>query len=118
MDFIVRLPSSFGYIVIMVIVDRLSKFAYFVPMKIDYTSKTVAEAFISNVGKLHGIPKSIVFDKGKVFVSAFWQNLFKLQGTTLNMSSSYHPQTDGQSEVLNKCVEMYLWCFSFDNPKS
>lgn len=118
MDFITGLPPSSGFIVIMVVVDRLSKYARFMPLKSDYSSKTLAEAFMHNVVKLHGMPKSIVSDRDKVFTSKFWQHLFQLQGTTLAMSSAYHPQTDGQSEVVNKCLEMYLRCFSFKNPKA
>jgi hypothetical protein len=102
----------------MVIVDRLTKYAHFIPMKTDYTSKSVAEVFMHNIVKLHGLPKSIVSDRDKVFTSAFWQNLFKLQGTTLAMSSAYHPQTDGQTEIVNKGLELFLRCFTFDNPKS
>jgi hypothetical protein len=118
MDFITGLPVSHGYTTIMVVVDRLTKYAHFVPMKTDYTSRSVAEAFMNNIVKLHGMPKSIVSDRDKVFTSAFWQQLFKLQGTSLAMSSAYHPQTDGQTEVLNKGLELFLRCFSFHNPKS
>ena len=118
LDFVTGLPPSFGYSVIMVVVDRLSKFGHFIPMKSYYNNRLVAEAFVANIVKLHGIPKSIVSDRDKVFISSFWQQLFKLQGTTLAMSSSYHPQTDGRSEVLNKTLEMYLRCSCFDNPKS
>ena len=103
MDFIVGLPYSHGFTAIMVVVDRLSKFAHFIPLRIDFNSKQVAEAFIANVVKLHGIPKSIVSGRDKIFLSSFWQQLFKLQGTTLKMSSSYHRQTDGQSEVVTRC---------------
>lgn len=95
MDFIIGLPSSFGYTIIMVVIDRLSKYAHFLPMRTDYSSKTVAESFMHNIVKLHGVPKSIVSDRDKVFTSSFWQHLFKLQGTTLAMSSAYHPQSDG-----------------------
>lgn len=66
--------------------------------------------------KLHGIPTSIVSDWDKTFTSFFLQHLFKLQGTSLRMSSAYYPQTDGQSEALNKCLEMYLHCFVSENP--
>ena len=117
MDFITGLPHSNAFTIIMVVVDRLSKFAHFLPLKADYNSKKVAELFIANIVKLHGIPRSIVSDRDKVFISQFWQQLFKQQGTTLAMSSAYHPQTDGQSEVLNKTLEMYLRCFCFSNPK-
>ncbi|MCH79693.1 Ty3/gypsy retrotransposon protein [Trifolium medium] len=118
MDFITGLPNSSGFTVIMVVIDRLTKYSHFIPQKSDYTSKSVAEAFMSNIAKLHGIPKSIVSDRDKVFTSAFWQHLFKLQGTTLAMSTTYHPQTDGQSEILNKCLEMYLRCFTFQQPRT
>ena len=77
----------------------------------------MAEAFFNNVVKLHGVPKSIVSDRDKVFTSAFWQHLFKLQGTTLPMSSAYHPQSDGQTEAMNKVLEMFLRCYTYDHPK-
>lgn len=67
--------------------------------------------------KLHGFPRTIVLDRDNVFVSSLWQHLTRLNGAKLHLSSSYHPQTDGQSEVLNKCLEMYLRCFVFDCPK-
>lgn len=118
MDFITRLPPSNGYTVILVVVDRLSKYGHFAPLKADFSSLKVAETFMHSVVKLHGFPKSIVSDRDKVFTSKFWQHLFKLSGTSLAMSSSYHPQTDGQSEALNKCVELYLRCFTGDNPRS
>lgn len=118
MDFIMGLPTSFGLSVIMVVIDRLTKYAHFVPLKADYNSKTVAEAFMNHIVKLHGVPRSIVSDRDKVFTSSFWKQLFKLQGTTLAISSAYHPQSDGQSEILNKCLEMYLRCFTYENPKS
>jgi hypothetical protein len=118
MDFITGLPPSHGYTVIMVVIDRLTKYSHYSPLKVDYNSKTVAEAFMKTIVKLHGVPKSIISDRDKVFMSKFWKDLFQLQGTTLAMSSAYHPQTDGQSEALNKCVEMYLRCLTFHNPKS
>ncbi|PNX87089.1 hypothetical protein L195_g043174, partial [Trifolium pratense] len=101
MDFITGLPNSFGFTVIMVVIDRLTKYSHFIAQKADYTRRSVAEAFMINIAKLHGIPKSIVSDRDKVFTSGFWQHLFKLQGTSLAMSTAYHPQTDGQSEILN-----------------
>jgi len=117
MDFITGLPLSHGYTVILVVVDRLSKYAHFSGLKTDYSSKSVAETFMRTVVKLHGIPKTIVSDRDKVFTSQFWQQLFKLSGTSLNMSTAYHPQSDGQSEAVNKCLEMYLRCFTFDSPR-
>ncbi|KAJ9537379.1 hypothetical protein OSB04_030112 [Centaurea solstitialis] len=92
--------------------NQLSKYGHFAPLRADFTSLKVAESFLSNIIKLHGFPKTIVSDRDKVFSSWFWQHLFKLSGTTLAMSSAYHPQSDGQSEALNKCLEQYLRCFA------
>jgi len=117
MDFITGLPNASGFTLIMVVVDRLFKYVHFSPLKADYTSVQVVELFMKTVVKLHGFPKSIVSDRDKVFMSRFWKQLFKLSGTSLAMSTAYHPQSDGQSEVVNRCLEMYLCCFAYDNPK-
>jgi len=77
----------------------------------------VAKAFVTNIVKLHGVPNSIASDRDKNFVSTFWSTLFKLQGTALKMSSSYHPQTNEQTEVVNRILEQYLCCFVGDQPK-
>lgn len=100
MDFIEGLPQSKGKSVIMVVVDRLTKYAHFIPLSHPFTAVTVAHAFVDQVVRHHGIPTSIVSDRDKVFVSSFWQTLFQLQGTKISMSSSYHPQSDGQTEVV------------------
>lgn len=115
MDFITGLPNSCGFTVIFVIVDRLTKFGHFFPMRKDYDSHKVAEIMMHHIVKLYGMPKSIVSNRDKVFTSRFWKHLFKLQGTTLAMSSAHHPQTDGKTEALNKCLEMYLRCLTFSN---
>ena len=111
------LPVSHRFTIIYVVVDRLSKATHFTPMKHNFTNKSVAEIFFKNIVKLHGLPKLIVSNRDKVFTSHFWKTLWQLSGTTLKMSSAYHPQSDGQFEILNKCLELYLKCFTFDAPR-
>ena len=118
MDFIEGLPKSNGYSVIMVVVDRLTKFAHFVAVKHPYTASTIAQLFMDNIVKLHGLPNSIVSDRDTIFVSAFWKELFKLYRVNLQLSTAYHPQSDGQIERVNQCLELYLRCAIQDSPKT
>ncbi|GKD06110.1 transposon ty3-G gag-pol polyprotein [Tanacetum coccineum] len=116
MDFIEGLPNSNGFTTVMVVVGRISKYAHFIPLRHPFTATTIAREFVYNIVRLHGIPSMLVSDQDKVFISSFWQALFKLQGTGLCMSSSYHPQSDGQTEVVNRTTEQYLRCFAGDKP--
>jgi len=117
MDFIEGLPKSQGFSVILVVVDRLTKFAHFIPVKHPYSAATIAQLFMDNVVKLHGLPSTIVTDRDTVFLSNFWKELFKLYRVNLQLSTAYHPQSDGQTERVNQCLEMYLRCSLQDSPK-
>jgi len=91
MDFITCLHLSHGYSNIMMVIDKLSKFAHFIPLKYGFNSQSVATTFIQNIVKLYGFPKIIVSDRDRVFISNFWKQLFKSLGTSLAMTSAYHP---------------------------
>lgn len=110
MDFVEGLPKSGGYDTILVVVDKFTKFAKFIPLTYPFTALTVAKAFIHHIYDVFGMPQVIISDRDRVFTSALWQELFRLADVKLNMSSSYHPQTDGQTERLNQCLEAYLRC--------
>lgn len=96
----------------MVVVDRLTKFSHFITISHPYTAVKVEELFIDYIFKLYGLPKSIVTDHGPIFISSFWKTLFTMQGSTLNFNSTYYPQSDGQTETLNKCLKNYLHCYT------
>ena len=103
-DFIFGLPCSKGYDTIFVVVDRLSKYSHFLLLKHPYIARHIAEIFVKDIVHLHGFPKSFLSDRDPIFMSKFWQELFRMQGTELHMSSSYHPDSNGQTEVINRCL--------------
>lgn len=98
MDFQKGLPQSEGKETIFVIVDMFTKYVHFILLSHPLTALQVAQSFLSNVYKLHGLPSFIVTDRDRIFTSHFWQHLFKALGVTLKLSTAYHPQIDRQTE--------------------
>jgi len=96
-----------GHDAIWVIVDRLTKSAHFIPINISFPVSQLAEIYICEIVKLHGIPSSIVSDRDPRFTSRFWKSLQEALGSQLRLSSAYHPQTDGQSE---RTIQLWRTC--------
>jgi hypothetical protein len=108
-DFIVGLPhTSCGYKSIWVIVDHLTKSAHFIPVVMTYWVGQYAELYIAHIVCYHRILKTIISDRGSIFVGRFWEQLHECLGTHLIRSSAYHPQADGQMEHVNQIVENML----------
>lgn len=118
LDFIVGLPPFCGYIAILEVVDWFSKGIHMGMLPTHHTPHSFAILFMDIVGKIHGMPQSLVLDIDPLFISRFWQELFRLNETTLRMSFVYHPQTDGQIKVLNRVIEQYLRAFVHKKPSS
>ena len=91
MDFIEGLPTSNGFSVLLVVVDLLSKYGHFIALKHPYSAKIVAESFVKEVVWLYDMSRSIMSDRDPIFTNQFWVEYFQLQGSTLRMSSTYHP---------------------------
>jgi transposase InsO family protein len=108
MDFITGLPDSQGYDSVLIVVDRLTKMAIYLPTTKKVTSEELARLYVKHVFSKHGIPKTIVSDRGTQFDSAFWREFTKILGADSRYSTAYHPQTDGQTERVNQELESYL----------
>ncbi|KAI4310626.1 hypothetical protein MLD38_035590 [Melastoma candidum] len=117
LDFVEALPRVGGKSVILTVVDRFSKYCHFIPLAHPYTAESVAQAFFTDIVRLHGVPQSMVSDRDPVFTSMFWQELMRLMGAKLHMTTVFHPQSDGQSEAANRVIVMYLRCFTGDRPR-
>ena len=112
MDFLTKLPQTkHGHTSVFVVVDRLSKMAWFIPTTNDVSAPEVAHLFFTEVFCYHGLPLSIVSDRDPKFISSFWTTLFKLLGTKLKMATAHHPQTDGQTERTIRTLEQMLHIF-------
>ena len=110
-DYIGPLPLSRGFNAILVIVDRFTKSAHFVPASTNDDSRALARHYVQNVVRLHGYPDSIILDRGTTFSSAWWKAICALTGTDVRLSTAFHPQTDGQTERTNQTVEHMLRCY-------
>lgn len=108
LDFITGLPSSDSMDMIMVVVDRLSKMAHFVPCLSTLDSAGYAKLYLTHIYRLHGLPLDMVSDRGSVFTSGFTTALSELLGVKQSLSTAFHPQTDGQTERVNAILEQYL----------
>ena len=107
-DFITKLPVSKGHDSILVVCDRFSKMSHFVATTEKTTAEGLARLFRDNVWKLHGLPESVISDKGPQFVVGLMRELNKMLGIETKLSTAYHPETDGQMKRTNQELEQYL----------
>jgi len=107
-NFITQLPESQGYTQIMIVVDRFTKMAHFIGLPTNATAKDVANIFLREVWKLHGLSTEIISDMDAKFSGEFWESICKWLGIKRTMSTAYHPQTEGQTEPTNQLLEGYL----------
>jgi hypothetical protein len=110
--------TSRGYKSKWVIVDCLTKSAHFIPVSTTYSVRQYAELYMSHIVRYHDILKTIISDRGSIFVTHFWEQLHECLGTHLIRTSAYHPQTDGQTRRVNQITEdMLCACVLNDGPK-
>jgi len=107
-DFIVDLPSSNGYDSVLVFVDRFMKMCHLIACLKTTDAPEFARLLLDNVIRLHGIPEAIVSDRGSIFTSHFWKSLASMMNMKRRLSTAFHPQTDGQTERMNRTIEQYL----------
>jgi hypothetical protein len=108
MDFVTGLPWSEGFNAVLVVVCRLTKMRHLITCRDTCTSEELAELYLKNVARHHGLPKTIISDRGTQFVAKFWTAACEAWGIKLKLSTAYHPETDGQTERLNAVMEQYL----------
>jgi transposase InsO family protein len=100
-----------------VVVDTLTKSAHFIPMHTTYQTPDIARVFISDIVRLHGIPKRIISYRGSLFTGLFWTSFQEALGTQLNFSTVYHPKTDGKTERMRKTLEDMFFMYTMDQQK-
>jgi hypothetical protein len=115
MDFVGGLPmTSQRHDCIMVVVDKLTKSAHFIPVKTTFEASAIAQIFLKEIIRLHGVPRKIISDRDARFTSRFWKSLLQSMGTQLNFSTAYHPETDGKTERVNQVLEDMLRMYVMD----
>jgi hypothetical protein len=111
MDFITKLPrTTKQHDSIMVVVDNLTKVSHFILVKLTHKVANIADIYMREIARLHGVPKTIVFDRDPKFTSNFWKGLFKGFGTNMNFNTTYHPESDGKTKRVNQVIEDMLRC--------
>ena len=115
MDFITALPrTQRKYDSIWFIVDRLTKSAHFLPVRTTYSAEDYARLYVREIVRLHGVPTSFILDRGAQFTANFWRSFQKGLGTQVNLSTTFHPQTDGKAERTIQTLEDMLWSCIID----
>jgi len=115
-DFISKFPKTMKqHDSIMVVVDKLTKFAHFISMKTTHKETNIAKIYRKKIAKLHGVPKAISYDIDPKFTSNFWKGLFKGFGTDLNFSTIYHPDSVRQTKKNNMIIEVMIRCMQWTN---
>ncbi len=105
MDFHELPKDRNGYDTVWILVDRFGKRAFSIPCKKTITAKEAAQLYIQYVYRIYGPPDTIVSDRGPQFISAFWDEFTRILGIKLKLSTAYHPQTDGQTEIVNQYLD-------------
>src|SRR6185437_6153401 len=110
-DFITQLPESNGYTAICIFVDRFTKMAHFAPTTDNVDAEGTVQLFLERVFSAHGLPDDVVSDRDVTFTSKFTKSIFKALCIKQNLSTAFHPRTDGQTERVNSILEQYLRCY-------
>jgi hypothetical protein len=118
MDFIVGFPlTERRHDSIFVVVDTLMKSAHFIPVHTTYQVPDIARVFVSDIVRLHGVPRIIISNRGSMFTGQFWTIFQEALGTQLNFSTTYHPETDEKTERMNQILEDMLCMYVMDQQK-